>query len=384
MKNKSSSQSWSPEVSAFIRTIQLKSLRERTQEAYLAWVLRIARHHGVACASVLSEEEVYAFIHHVQQTCGYEGSTLNQMVCSLRSFYRDHLGKDDWRCWGKIKIKITPPLPTVLAREEVRRLLESVEVGRFKAVLALIYHCGLRLGEACRLEVGHIDSQRGVVRVINGKGGKHREVPISPEMVERLRVFWTQHRNPKYLFPGIGRAWKEKYGEAKLALKDSTKPMSASSVQNAMRMCILTSGLTKPGISCHVLRHSFATHLLEEGVSVRQLQIYLGHSDIKTTCIYLHLTQVTEGRTHEAQRRLYDAVIGSASQDPPHPANARPRASAQAKGRRPARMRLLQAPDGVDGQCHSPRAMAARPVRIVRARTGPAPGQWSRSHAPTP
>jgi len=105
-----------------------------------------------------------------------------------------------------------------------------------------------------RIEVGHIDARRGVLRVINGKGGKHREVPISPEMVDRLREFWKLHRNPKYLFPGIGRAWKEKYGEAKLALKDSTKPMSDSSVQKAMRMCIITSRLTKPGISCHVLR----------------------------------------------------------------------------------------------------------------------------------
>lgn len=321
MKHKSSSQSWSPEVSAFIRTIQLKSLRERTQEAYLSWVLRIARHHGVACASLLGEEEVYEFIHHVHQTCGYEGSTLNQMICALRIFFRDHLGKDDWRCWGKIKIKRTPPLPTVLTREEVRKLLDNVEVGRFKAILSLIYHCGLRSGEACRVEVGHIDAARGVLRVINGKGGKHREVPISPEMIERLRAFWLQHRNPKYLFPGIGRGWKEKYGDAKLALKLAGKPMSDSSVQAAMRMCVAGSGLTKPKISCHALRHSFATHLLEEGVSVRQLQSYLGHSNIEVTCIYLHLTQVSEGRTHEAQQRLYAAVIGPAPADgnPPPP-----------------------------------------------------------------
>ena len=318
MKNKSSSQSWPEQVSAFIRTIQLKSLSPRTLDAYLSWVLRVAKHHGVACASLLGEEEVYAFIHHTQQTCGYEGSTLNQMICALRIFYRDHLGRDLWRCWGKIKIKRIPPLPTVLTREEVKALLDHVRVARFKAVLALIYHCGLRAGEACRIEVGHIDAARGVLRVINGKGGKHREVPISPEMVDRLRTFWTRHRNPKYLFPGIGRGWKEKFGSAKVALKDSAKPMSMSSVQAAMRMCIEGSRLTKPGICCHALRHSFATHLLEEGVSVRQLQSYLGHSDIKTTCIYLHLTQVSEGRTHEAQQRLYAAVIG------PAPVVARP------------------------------------------------------------
>lgn len=319
MKNTSEQPSWSNEVSAFIRTIQLKSLSGRTQDAYLSWVLRVAKHHGVDCPSLLGEEEVLAFIHHVQQTCGYEGSTLNQMVCALRIFYRDHLGMEDWRCWSKITIKRTPPLPTVLVREEVRRLLDSVRIGRFKAIMALIYHCGLRTGEACRVEVGHIDAARGVLRVINGKGGKHREVPISPEMIQRLREFWKLHRNPKWIFPGIGRGWKAKFGKAGPALGASAKPMSMSSVQAAMVRCVEGSGLTKPGIRCHTLRHSFATHLLEEGVSVRQLQSYLGHSKIETTCIYLHLTQVTEGRTHEAQKRLYEAVIAPNGKPAPRP-----------------------------------------------------------------
>jgi site-specific recombinase XerD len=323
MQNTAKQPSWSNEVSAFIRMIQLKSLRERTQDAYLSWVLRVAKHHGVACPSLLGEAEVLAFLHHVQQTRGYEGSTLNQMVCALRIFYRDHLGKEDWRCWKLIRIKRTPPLPTVLTREEVRHLLDSVKAGRFKAILSLIYHCGLRTGEACRVEVGHIDAARGVLRVINGKGGKHREVPISSEMIERLREFWKQHRNPKWLFPGIGRGWKEKFGDAALALQISTAPMSMSSVQAAMGKCVASSHLTKPKICCHALRHSFATHLLEEGVSVRQLQSYLGHSSIETTCIYLHLTQVSEGRTHEAQQRLYAAVIAPVPQSPP-PAQAVP------------------------------------------------------------
>ena len=101
-------QSNSYSLSSFIRFIQLKSLRARTQESYLTWVRRVARHHGVACPSMLSQDEVLAFLHHVQQTKGYEGSTLNQCVCALRLFYRDHLELADWTCWGKIKIKRTP------------------------------------------------------------------------------------------------------------------------------------------------------------------------------------------------------------------------------------------------------------------------------------
>jgi hypothetical protein len=103
MKNKSSSQSWPPQVSAFIRSLQLKSLRERTQKTYLFWIMRVAKHHGVACPSLLGEEEIHAYIHQVQQSGCYVGSTLHQMVCALRGFYRDHLGKDDWRCWRLIK-----------------------------------------------------------------------------------------------------------------------------------------------------------------------------------------------------------------------------------------------------------------------------------------
>lgn len=293
----------------FIRFINLKSLRARTLETYLAWVKRVAAHHGVACASLLNQEQVLSFLHHVQQTKGYEGSTLNQCVCALRLFYRDHLERADWTCWQKIKIKRSEPLPTVLARDEVRTLLASVKEARFRALFSLMYHCGLRLGEACRLEVTHLDRKRGVLRVINGKGGKNREIPVAPEMFTQLGHWWKHHRNPRFVFPGVGRAWKEKYGCNLTAMRLAQQPMSEASVQQAMKAAILTSRLTKAGISCHALRHSYATHMLEEGVSLRQLQSYLGHNDIKTTLVYLHLTHVSEIRAQEALARLYTQVI---------------------------------------------------------------------------
>jgi site-specific recombinase XerD len=296
-------------VAGFIRFLNLKSLRARTLESYLSWVKRIAKHHGVACASLLNQEQVLTFLHYVQQTKGYEGSTLNQCVCALRLFYRNHLERPDWTCWNKIKIKRTPPLPCVLTRAEVRTLLSSVRVSRFRAILSLIYHCGLRVGEACRIEVSHIDKERGVLRLLNAKGGKHREVPISPEMLDRMRTWWKQHQHPTYLFPGIGRGWKEKWGDQAKALRHAAKPMSDSSVQVAMTKAVLTSGIKKKGVCCHALRHSYATHMLEEGVSLHQLQSYLGHSDIKTTALYLHLTEISEGRAREALTKLYTQVI---------------------------------------------------------------------------
>lgn len=296
-------------VSTFVRFIQLKSLRDRTKEEYVRWVTRLARHCGVACPSLLGQEEVLAFLHDLQQNHDYEGSTLNQAVCALRLFFRDHLGRADWTCWAQIRIKRNTPIPTVLSREEVRVLLASVREPRFVAVFSLMYHCGLRLGEACRLEVTHLDRARCVLRVLNGKGGRNREVPVAPEMFARLECWWKRHRNPRFLFPGLGSGWKDKYGCKLMAMREATHPISESGVQVAMKAAVLTSRLKKTGICCHALRHSYATHLLEEGVSVRQLQSYLGHSSIEITAKYLHLTAVSETKVQEALLRLYTQVI---------------------------------------------------------------------------
>lgn len=302
-------------LNTFVRFIQLKSLRSRTKEEYVRWVTRLARHHGVACASLLGQEQVLGFLHHLQQQCDYEGSTLNQCVCALRLFFRDHLERKDWSCWSQIKIKRSVPLPCVLAREEVRALLAAVKEPRFQEVFALMYHCGLRLGEACRLEVTHLDAKRGVLRVLDGKGGKNREVPVAPEMFAQLRVWWARHKNARYLFPGMGRGWKEKFGCKTKAQHEALHPMSEASVQQAMKAAILTSRLTKTGICCHALRHSYATHMLEESVSLRQLQSYLGHSSLEITAKYLHLTQVSETRAQEALSKLHAEVIAQ----PPRP-----------------------------------------------------------------
>lgn len=296
-------------INGYVRFINLKSLRERTRLEYVRWLRRLARESGVACPSLVGEECVLNFLHGLQQSARYEGSTINQALCALRLFFRDYLGKSDWRCWSQIKIKRSKPLPVVLSRKETHRLLSTVRQSRFRAILSLIYHCGLRLGEACRIEVGHIDAERGVLRVLNAKGGRHREVPISPEMIDRLRAWWRTHKHPRYLFPGIGRGWKQKYGDQAAALKRASTHMSESSVQLAMKHSIASAGITKPGVCCHTLRHSYATHLLEEGVSLRQVQLYLGHNSIEVTAIYLHLTEISEKKSLEALARLYNEVI---------------------------------------------------------------------------
>jgi len=295
------SQQW---YTDFGRFVQLKGLLPRSQEVYLNWMRQLDRHYPRRPTPELRPEEVLDFLYHLQVDRKLKSSTLNQAVCALRNFYRDHLGHD-WDIWKKIRIRREEPLPHVLSREEVATLLGTFRQGRFRAVFTTIYHCGLRLGEATHIAPRDIDGKRLVIR-IRGKGGKPREVPITPALYERLRGFWAAHRNPAWLFPGLGRTWKSSQMTKAEALGACPNPMSNASVQAAMKVAIAESGLrrTHEKICTHTLRHSYATHLLDAGASVRQVSAYLGHSSLKQTMVYLHLTEISEAKARQALHTL--------------------------------------------------------------------------------
>ncbi len=191
----------------------------------------------------------------------------------------------------------------MLSREEVASLLATVRESRFRAILTVMYHCGLRLSEATHLKPGHIDGKRRVLRVIKGKGGKDREVPLTDELLTRLRRFWKAHRNPEWVFPGVGQGWKTSEFTKAEAMGRSKKPMSNSSLQNVMRSVVHSLGWKaqggRPPVTSRTLRHCYATHLLDAGVSVRLVSQYLGHASLKPTMVYLHLTEVSESKARE-------------------------------------------------------------------------------------
>ena len=147
-----------------------------------------------------------------------------------------------------------------------------------------------------------------MLRVVGGKGNKDREVPVSDELIARLRAFWKAHRNPEWMFPATGRGRNRKGVTLARAMHCSDKPMSTSSVQSAMRATVLSLGWDKrhgrPPLTCHTLRHCFATHLLDAGVSVRLVSEYLGHASLKPTLVYLHLTEVSESKAREVLARF--------------------------------------------------------------------------------
>lgn len=248
----------------------------------------------------LTSRQVLDFLIHLQNDRKLRPSTLNQAVCSLRTLYRDHLDYS-WNIWKQIKIQRDEPLPHVLTREEVAKLLATFRDERYRTYFTLVYHCGLRMSEALQIKPKHIDSGRMVVRVVKGKGGKSREVPISPKMLMRLRAFWKSHRNTEWLFPGTGRGWKSSGITLRQALNRSTHAMTKASVWAAINLAKTQCGLTHQHekVSTHTLRHSYATHMLDGGTSVRQISGYLGHSSLKPTMVYLHLTEVSEAKARD-------------------------------------------------------------------------------------
>jgi len=284
----------------------------RSRDTYLRWVERLAEYFEPDGPGLrrISESEVLDYLIYLRDDEKLADSTVNQALVAVRMLYRDVLGRK-WKLWSNFHLARHVPLPTVLTRKEVQRVLASVHEGRFRAILSLIYHCGLRLSEATQLNPIDIDSGRGVVRVRHGKGNKAREVPICPQMVDRLRRFYSCHKNPQWLFPGVGRGWKEAGLTMGAAMHRSKKPMSSSAVQMAMRIIRQSSGLSKR-FTVHTLRHSFATHLLEDGVSIRQVSRYLGHSELKSTMVYLHVTELSEEGGRASQSKLFDTVIAPA------------------------------------------------------------------------
>jgi len=179
----------------------------------------------------------------------------------------------------------------VLTREQVRQLLLHVRLRRYRTPLKLIYCCGLRLSECLGLTIHDVRGRANKLWVRGGKGGKERMVPISGVMLKDLRRYWSFHRNPLLLFPKAGRG--EGAPQALAArMHAAQRPMPYSSLQRLM--LVARTELDFPGVSVHTLRHSFATHLVEAGASLHTVQKLLGHSQITTTMVYLHLTHHTE------------------------------------------------------------------------------------------
>ena len=295
-----------PSIAKFQQFVELKDYRPPTKKEYVRYVRKLAGHFHCDPLA-LSEDQVREYFLFLRQVKLYTRSPMKAAKFSLRSFFVDCHRRTGWTVFSEVRIAEPLILPVVLSRQEVAAVLRAVREPRLGVCLELIYHCGLRVGEAVRVEVRDLHGSRTEqprLHVRCGKGGGDRFVPMSPPMVERLRHWWKQHQHPQWLFPGPGIGWRERGVTALEAAAKATSHLSVSAVQNTFRLARAQSGINAAATP-HTLRHSYATHLLEEGVSLLQISRYLGHASLDTTVIYTHLTSVSEARTRAALETLH-------------------------------------------------------------------------------
>ena len=254
-----------------LEDMQLRNFSEHTMRAYLHCVADFARHFRTS-PEHLGPEQVRTYQLFLVQDQQRSWPTVVQTVCALRFFYRVTLGRP-------AMLEYIPhpqrplTLPTILSPAEVAVLLTTPRTLKHRAILTTLYATGLRVAELCQLQVTDIDSGRMVVRVRQGKGQHERYVMLSPKLLPLLRQYWQQEKPRPWLFPGHPR----------------TRPLTTRAVYSICRDAGQAAHLPK-AIHPHLLRHTFATHLLEAGVDLRRIQLLLGHRSLRTTSRYLHVT----------------------------------------------------------------------------------------------
>ena len=254
------------------RDMVLRNLSPKTQYLY-HHAARGLEEHFHKPPDQLNEDDVKSFLHSIVTDRKLSQSSLKIHYSALRFLYETTLGKG----WVIDRIpypKTTRTLPHVLSASEIQKLFASTATLKQRAMLMVTYSAGLRASETARLKITDIDSARMLIRVEQGKGNKDRHTLLSQTALETLREYWKEQRPKTWLFP---------------ADTNPAEPVPAATIQQVFVRTKRRANLRKPA-SCHTLRHSFATHLLEAGVDLHSIQVLLGHSSIRTTTVYLHVS----------------------------------------------------------------------------------------------
>jgi integron integrase len=310
--------------------MRLRHFSPRTEEAYVGWMRRYHEFHGRRDPATLGAEHVSAFLNALATRRHVAASTQNQALAALLFLYRDVLGVELPWLDDLVRARSPERLPVVLTRDEVRAVLAHT-AGLPRLMATLLYGCGLRLLECCRLRMKDVDFGRNQITVRRGKGDKDRvtmlPASVKPELAAHIERVRGQHARdlaagagwvelPGSLsrkLPSAGRDWAWQWvfpATRTYVHRDSGERrrhhLHETVVQGAVRRAVLASGIPKRA-TCHTFRHSFATHLLEDGSDIRTVQELLGHKDVATTMIYTHvLNRGPAGVRSPADRLLED------------------------------------------------------------------------------
>ncbi len=273
-----------PFIQRFAEDLKLARKSERTVQSYCRALRKLSEHLGHD-PNQASEDDVRKYLLFITEEKKWSSSTVNVALQALKLYYRVTCPRD-WPILKLARVKVEQKIPTVISIGEVQTLLKLIEKPSMHCYFTVVYQLGLRLNEALHLQISDIDSKRMMVHIHRGKGFKDRKIPLPEVTLEVLRKYWSTHRNPCWIFPAEGRDHKQ--------APKATQPMSESSVQDVIKAVLDQLNWSERGISTHTLRHCYATHLLEAGVSLKQIQRYLGHKHLTSTMIYLHTTTMGE------------------------------------------------------------------------------------------
>lgn len=259
-----------------LEELQRRNYSPTTIRYYLRVVENFARHFGKR-PDRLTQDNIREYQVYLLQERKLQAGTVGLHIAALRFFFVKTLRRP------YLQLDLPSPkrpkrLPTVLSPDEVARLIESANNLLDYAMLMTLYATGVRRAELSRLKVEDIDSQCMIVHIRQGKGNRDRDVPLTPKLLKTLREYWRWMKPKTYLFPGMVNNWR------------ADKPLTPKCVWSAVQDAAKRAGITKR-VSPHTLRHSWATHLLENGTDLRTIQMLMGHADLRATSVYLHLSR---------------------------------------------------------------------------------------------
>ena len=254
-----------------IEEMKIRNYSEATQKHYVCYVADFAKYSGKS-PDYLGPDEIRAYQLYLIEERGHCANSLTVVCCALKFFYK-YVAPQDWKVEQIAMPRPSRKLPVILSRVEVARFMAAVKSPKYRALLMLAYGTGMRISEVIHLRVRDVDSHRMTIRVIQGKGKRDHYVVLSPRLLVTLRAYWAVSRPWDWLFPSA----------------HPDKHVGAASVREVCRKAREDAGLDKK-VTPHVLRHCFATHLLDSGTDLRVIQVLLGHQSVRTTARYTHVT----------------------------------------------------------------------------------------------
>lgn len=274
--------------------LHLAGLAERTHSGYLRAVRQLADFCETSPAKI-TEPQLRRYFLHLKNDRHFATGSMRVAYSGIKFFYT-RTCRREWETLATLKIQNVKSLPEVLTIPQVHQIIDACTTERMGVYFWTVYSLGLRLQEGLNLQVGDIDAARGMVHIHRGKGAKDRYIPLPTTTLHALRRYWASHRHPRLLFPAEGRNHQ--------GMADAKTPMSLTAVQGAIKLITKQIDFGKK-VSTHTLRHSYATHLLEAGVSLRVIQEYMGHSSLQTTMVYLHLTDVAAADSRKVIEKIF-------------------------------------------------------------------------------